>query len=538
MKLVDRIASVLSPKRFNELVSEAVKRELDKAPRWLLDTADAERYGLPDPFVYMTQADMYRLSPILGTALDVLGNDIGLSKPNVKRRVGEEVRDVPNHEFETRVYGSLKYPNPLESGMEFLKATAIGRVLNGNHVWWLNRTSWYEKPAEIWQWPFERVRPVPDGRQYIKHYEYYPNGAKEPVIIPTYQIVHFKTYNPHSPFVGLSPLESLAETIVGDLGMRKTSAQAYTERGGSPPDILAFSEWIENEAWNEMKREIEKSSKENKTLRLRGTKGDVKWMTRSVSNKESDFVQMLSSNMEDVFNRVAPGLLAMLGKDANRSTADAARATYEEKTHWTMLEEISAKVTSEILPAYGRNLFLEFDDPRVVDRALKLQEQEAYERSHTYNETRMEHYGDEPLEGEIGEMLVGQTKAPDAPQPTQRQDNMRPNTETQPVDDQMENISDDTTTVKSQAIKALYGWRRQVKDGRWEKARKFSNPAISLDMERAIKAELKNITDPQQGVVVVERYIDSLKPKPHVEPLVLLRGLEAGVKALQIAKRK
>ena len=64
------------------------------------------------------------------------------------------------------------------------------------------------------------------------------------------------------------------------------------------------------------------------------------------------------------------------------------------------------------------------------------------------------------------------------------------------------------------------------------------HPKITPGMERAIKAELKNITDPRQGVVVVERYIDSLKPKPNVDPLVLLRGLEAGVKALQIAKGK
>lgn len=549
MNIIERITSIMSPKKFNSLVEEAVKREIDKVHNWMADTADGQRYDMPGIHIFASQADVYRISPLVGTALDILGDDMGLLDLNVKRRVGEEVRDVNNHEFEYRVYGSITYPNPLESKKEFLKATAIGYKLNGNHVWWLNRESWNDKPEEIWQWPFERVQPIPDGRQYISHYEYYPLGLKEPIKIPTWQIIHFKTYNPHNPFVGLSPMESLADTVLGEKGMRKVQQQMYTERGGSPPDILSFKEWIPDEIWREMQAEKERSAKSNKTMMLRGTKGDVSWQSRAVSNKESDFISLLSENMETIFNRLCPGLLAMVATDANRSTADAARATYEEKTRWPMLVEIGGKITSEIMPAYGRNLIAEFDDPRVVDRTLELNEQEAFERSHTLDEVRREYYGDDEIGDERGGLLIVQIRGastgitddnPDNPNNPrgngQNNENLiNPESETdteQPQDDMMQGMSDDGTTVKA-AIDALYKWRRQVADGRWEKAAKFSNADIPLEMERSIKSRLKGISNAKRGAAMMDEYIESLKPKPKVNPLDLLNGIEKGIRELE-----
>ena len=134
---------ITTRKKLNELVGEAVKRELEKMPYWLDGTPEAERNNLPDPIIFANQADMYRLSPILGTALDILAGDVGLSKLNVERMVGENRREIPNHEFELL----MKKPNPLETGMEFLGNTIRGYKLNGNHIWWLNRPDKYTPPV-------------------------------------------------------------------------------------------------------------------------------------------------------------------------------------------------------------------------------------------------------------------------------------------------------------------------------------------------------------------------------------------------------
>jgi len=122
----------VSRKRFSERVAEAVKLELDKnAARWLGETADAQKWALPDPIIYANQADLYRLSPVLGTAIDILSSDIGAAKFNVSRMVGEDLRDIPNHELEQK----MRVPNPLDTGMELMQFTVSNYLLNGNATW-------------------------------------------------------------------------------------------------------------------------------------------------------------------------------------------------------------------------------------------------------------------------------------------------------------------------------------------------------------------------------------------------------------------
>ena len=357
----------VSERQLQDRITEAVKKELDNIPRWLSDTADAQKFIQPDPMIYANQADLYRLSPILGTALDVLAEDVGLSKFNVKRMVGEETRDIPNHEFEIL----MRNPNPMDTGMEFLGSTVRGYKLNGNHIWWLNRASKYEPPSEMWEIPYEMIKPIPDGRFYLAGYDYLPGNSKQPIRLPVWQIVHFKRYNPKNRFAGLSPIESLVETLVGDLGMRKTDKTMYTKHNGAPPSILAFKDWIPNEPWEDIKKEKQAAAMREEMMMLRGVgEGGVTWMARALSSRDMEFIEKLRHNMTDVFNRICPGLLAMLSENATEANALAARATYSEKTLWPTLETIAQKVTKEILDVYGRKLVGCFDDPRVVDRKL------------------------------------------------------------------------------------------------------------------------------------------------------------------------
>jgi hypothetical protein len=185
MSIIDNLFyrfGFVNERQFNAKLTEAVKAEIDKTlPKWLGETADAERWTVPDHSIYANQADMYRLSPILGTAVNFLGGDIGTSKLNIKRMVGEELRDISNHPFELL----LRNPNPADSGLEFLQGTTCGYLLNGNYVWWCNRASQNDVPDEIWPIPFSMITPVPDGRLYVDHYDYFPGNGKEAMRLET-----------------------------------------------------------------------------------------------------------------------------------------------------------------------------------------------------------------------------------------------------------------------------------------------------------------------------------------------------------------
>lgn len=507
----------VSEKQFETKIQETLKRELEKVMPWQGETADAQRWALPDPSVFANQADLYRLSPILGTAIDLLGRKLGTSKFNVSRMRGEEEVQIPNHPFELL----LRNPNPLTSGLELMQDTGSNYMLNGNSVWWLNKRDKYAQPDEIWAIPYHMLEPVPDGRLYLSHYNYFPGNGKEPIRFETWEIVHYKNYNPFSRFYGLSPLESLAVTIVGDMAMRKTNTTNYAEYGGAPQSILAFKEFVPNQSWEDIKAEKRQAAKRNEMMMLRGVGDGVTWMQRALSNRDMDFVAGLRQNMLDVFHRMCPGLLAMLDPNSTEANALAARATFAEYTLYPLQEAIAQKITLQILPSYGIKLVGHFEDPRVVDRKLKLEEQTAFERSHTLEEVRREYYGDEPLGDERDGQLMGQVKAPPAPQPA----------EDVTVD---QNTDTEDSTVKL-AIDDLMKWRRMSLRGKAAKAQEFKSAYLPTSTVAAIKQKLDGMNDKERIAMLFDTEIDRLRPKPKADPTAILQGIEMGVKALEAA---
>lgn len=517
MTITERIFNrfgFISEKQFNHKVSEVVKAELDRnIPVWLGETADAAKYTMPDPTIFANQADMYRLSPILGTAVNFLGADIGTSKANVKRLVGEEVRDVPNHEFELRKYGSLRYPNPADSGIEFLQYTVSNYLLNGNSIWWCNRASQNQQPDEIWPVPFSMVTPVPDEFLYIDHYDYFPGAGKPKMRLETYEIVHFKTYNPNSRFIGLSPLESLAVTLHGDSAMRKTNTVNYAEHGGAPQSILAFKEFVNNEAWEDVKKEKREAAKRNEMMMLRGVGDGVSWLQRALSNKDMDFIASLQQNMTDVFNRMCPGLLNILSEGATYSNADAARSTYAAYTKWPVQEVIAQKITSDIMPSYGRNLFFIFDDPRVTDRVLELEEQKQYSLTHTLDQINKEYYEDKPIGDERGDLLLAQINAstgkPES-KPVQPPEMQLPATEALPADN-----ANEAAPIKADLMR----WKRYELRTFGKAHKAFESVNIPDAMAEVIKGKLAGCKSVGDVADLFEEMVKTDMPKNDIARL-------------------
>ena len=522
--LMDKFGFI-SRKQFNERVAEAVKLELDKnAARWLGGTADAQKWTLPDPVIYANQADLYRLSPVLGTAIDILGSDIGAAKFNVARMVGEDLRDIPNHELEQK----MRVPNLLDTGMEFIQFTVSNYLLNGNATWWMNRESENDRPSELWPIPFSMLEPVPDGRLYLKGWNYYPGMGKKPIKFSTWEILHFRKYNPANRFVGLSPIESLATTIKGDLSMRNTNTRNYVEYGGAPPSILSFKEFVPNEQWKDIKDETRAAAKRNEMMMLRGAGDGVTWLNRQLSNRDMEYINVLRQNIEDIFNRMCPGLLAMLAVNTTQANALAARATYAEKTVWPMMETISQKITASILPAYGRKLIGSFEDPRVVDRQMKLKEQEAYERTHTVEETRYEYYKNRPLGDERDKMLVveaNSTKPGPTPMPA------LPRERGNPANAQ-EAVATQEQGSKADALDELLKWRRMAMRGK-AKAIKFKSYAIPADLTEKIRENLTKTANPDKIRDIFENAIKCLQPATKQDANAVLEGLRLAVGALK-----
>jgi len=533
MTLLDNALSRIGLARQHEVLT--LKKKLDEVHYWLGETADAQRWSVPPSIIYANQADLYRLDPTLGTALDILSRDVGIANLNIMRLVGEDERDIPNHDIELL----MRNPNPLETGLEFIRDTVCNYILNGNAVWWLNREDEYSEILEIWTIPFSQIQPVPDGRKYISHYNYFPGNGKESIPLPVYEIVHFKTYNPHNRFIGLSPIESLITTIQGDLGMRQTSTRMYTEYGGSPQSILAFKDFVPNESWADIKEEKRKAAMKNEMMMLRGVGDGVTWMSRAMSNKDAEFISLIKQNMADIFNRICPGLLSMLSENATEANALAARATYAEKTLWVMMETIAQKITKDICPAYGRKIIARYDDPRVVDRRLKLDEQAAFERTHIISEVRKEFYGDDPLGDDRDKLLVSQinSNSGDIQKPAppmflnQNQPQQKPKEKEREVEEEKPENEADETSVKA-IVEDLKRWRQIALRGKTVKSQTFTSSVIPVKTMATLRVKVRNIKDKDLLAEVFDNAIRDAQ-KPQVSSAAILAGIVTGLKALE-----
>jgi len=495
---------------------------------WLLETANVEQWNIPDPVVYRNQAELYRKVPAVVTACDMTGKLGAPQKYKVMQyKSDEETVEINNHPFEQL----LNNPNPMDSGLEFRRATIIGKMLAGNFFWWLNKTDESAAPTEIWAIPQDRIKPVPDERMYLRGYLYDPGfgqgsgypGHPESFGIPleTWEVVHFKRYNPFNPFVGLSMLESLAMTGIGDIAAREWNSRYFGQNNARLEGMLLFADPINDTDWRRLQQQFKDAAAKREQMMLRGIgKGGVEWKQAAATKKDMDFLAGLRDNTETMYNVIAPGLASMLAINANVANSETGERIFRNFTVWPELEDISNKIEQKILPLYGENLRGEFEDVRITDRMLELKEQETYAITHTIDEIRAEFYQQDPLGDERGNLLPAEIKnkpsfSGAAPQPVTADSN---NAQADEPDEPM----------KAEYLEEMGKFRRYALK-RIGKDLKFSSDVIPSRQLDEIAAKLKSCGTEKQVNQLFDGYLDD----GNTDALAIVESMRLAVEAIK-----
>ena len=390
MNLFERIAKGLGYTKANQPM-----------PGWLLAGAGSEKFRIPDGSLWESQARLYQQLSWVQIAVSKVAKSCATTAFGVSKLVEEEREAIINHPFELL----LNKPNPLMSRFELLEATFAYRSITGNAYWWLNKLSEDQEPEELWIIPPHKIKPVPDDKLYLKGYLYEP-GMGNPVALEPWEIAHFKEFHPLSPFVGLSPIEAIAVVATGDLKMQAWNTKLFAENNARLPGILAFADPIGKAEWEQIKQDTRDKANKRELMMLRNAgKGGVEWMQAGISQKDMEFMAGRKFTKEEIFGIFAPGLASVLDVNATEANAIAGRSTLKELGLWPVLVAVAEKISNDILPSYGDNLVGEFEDVRHIDRALALQEQQEYAKTHSIDEIRTKYYSDEELGDERGEML-------------------------------------------------------------------------------------------------------------------------------------
>jgi len=369
---------------------------------------------LPGLELPQAQAELYQRLSWVQIAVSITGQTAAGAPFSVMSLKGEKTEAIENHPFELL----LRRPNPLQSRMEFIEALIGYRKLTGNAYIWLNRATATVPPSEMWIIPSHKIEPVPDEKLYLKGYTYDPGDGKK-IPLETWEVCHIKRFHPLNRFVGLSEIEALAVAATGDMAMSKWNANYFHKDHAKPAGALMFSDPINDSDWEDMKRAVkeEHGGTERKMMMMRNTgKGGVSWLQFGISQKDMEFLQGRQFNKEEIWATMAPGLSSMLAVNATEANSRTGKASFLEFTIWPLHQAIAERFTTDILPSYGENLVGEFDDVRVSDRAMELQEQQASYGLLTIQEAREKFYSLKPL-GDERDLLLVSGVAPKQPDP-------------------------------------------------------------------------------------------------------------------------
>lgn len=528
--------------RQQEEAVEAFKAAVyDNLPRWLLETAGAEKWQLPDPSIYGNQADLYRRLSWVFAAVGHVAQAGALAAFSVAQAVkGKEPKDIPLHDFELL----LMHPNDIDSRYEFLYATIALFKLTGNAYWWINQPSPDAPPDELWIIPPHKIRIEPDDRLFIKAYWYDPGNGQEIPLDPS-EIVHFKTFNPFSRFVGLSAIESLALVAQGDMGMQDWNTRLFKENNARLPGILAFKEMREKSVWDQIKADTREAAKKREMLMLQGVGDGVNWLQNAVSQKEMEFLEGRKANREEIFTVLAPGLLSMLSENATEANGRTGKAVFNELSVYPNHVMMAEKITNSILPFYQKNspspqrsLLGHFEDVRVADKEMKLREEEQFSKTHTIAEIREEFYGDSKLGDERDDLLPSQIKAesgniqpPPPPLTTpQNQPMQEMNAEENKPPEEKPQEEPKPAEPNKAALDDLAKWQRKAAKKIGEKV-DFASENIPSDVAANIAEALPTCKTEAAIKAVFDQARQNLKPKGN-EAAIVLQGLMEALKAL------
>ena len=405
MGWIDRIAGRLGFQKTATIQNPAA---------WLGAYARAEESFAPDPYLYGNEAYLYRKLSWLAVAVQTLAQSCATVKFSVERYEVDPATgtlgdvDIPHHPFEEL----LRKPNPLQSRSEFLEAWFSYRILTGNGLVWLNRADEESEPVEMWVIPSDMIRPVPDGKMFIKGYIFTSQYGQEIPLQP-WEVMHWKRFNPASMYWGLSAVDAIATAAHTDLAKSERDLRSNKVENGRMPGILAFADSFTDPDWEDLQHQIDdKANKMRQFMLLRNVKaGGIQWIQTALAARDMQQVESRNLTQKEIYDTIAPGLLSMLSESATEANAKSGKATFSEYAMWPLLESAGQKITNDVLPAYGEKLQGEFDDVRVKDKALELQEQQEYSRTHTIDEVRKEFYSEGPIGDERGKLLIAEVKS-------------------------------------------------------------------------------------------------------------------------------
>lgn len=305
--------------------------------------------------------------------------------------------DVPDHPLLTL----LNDPNDLMTGSFLLGDVPWTEPLQGNTYWFI--VSEYPgagKPTELWPLPVFRIRPRPDllrlsavTGKLVMDYEYMLDQS---ILLPGENVIHFRTNNPFSMWMGLSKLTALQMNLEDTYAEAHWLGTHFGEDNAIPAAIISLPPELDDDQFKVIEGDIrEQFGGRRRTAITRAGSMEVEVIQHSIADmRVLEHMQYSASEVRRVF-KIPEGL----NEASSGQSRLAAEQALARDAIQPLCNHIADVLTHKLLPfyTYGKQQYrLVADDLVPADRALEVSEYATYSAARTLNENR-EELGLKPL---------------------------------------------------------------------------------------------------------------------------------------------
>lgn len=302
--------------------------------------------------------------------------------------------------------------NERQTGPEFKWTMAAHLELTGNaYVLLLGVNSETDKPKGMFLLTPSAVRPMFDKTTFpwvIKQYEFTIENKiyrYEP-----YEIVHLKYPDASDPYIGMGKVQAAGYYIDGDNDVMQFNRNYFLS--GSKLGAVLQSEATDEAALERLRISWENlhQGAGNAHRPFIMPKG-VKLADNQPKAQDMDFGNFWDKTMARIMLvfRVSRTILGTAESDTNRATAETADYVFAKRTIKPKMLQICSYINEFLVPRYGPDIYIGFNDPTPEDKNFKVLEQKTATGGQpvmSQNEAREKYYGLGPVDG--GDQLLVQ----------------------------------------------------------------------------------------------------------------------------------
>lgn len=359
---------------------------------YLGSTIYGEAANMPTNRDYL---DSYEVSFLVNACVRKISEKVANTEFKLYQINEKEIDEKTDHPL----LDLLAQVNPFTTKFEMLDLTQTYLELLGNAYWLKVRGESSDKILELWMLRPDRVRIIEDPEKIVGGYEYtLPNGIKQ-TFAPE-NIIHFKQPNPKSYLYGLPTVKSIMEVIQNSIYAIRWNKNFFYHQA-RPDGILMLKTKQTPEQKKEFKKQWQSEfggvSKAHKTM---VTEGEVDYKVVTATIKDMDFVALRESTMQDILLAFGVPKAIVGAQGMNRAEAESQIYVFLSETIEPKIRRIIERLNEFLVPEFGDNLHLDFDDPTPEDEERRARIDDIKLKNNTLliNEVRDEE-GLPPLEG-------------------------------------------------------------------------------------------------------------------------------------------